>query len=69
LALRAGGGREGREEKRGGRGEEEGKGRKKEREEERKGEKEWCVKKCPYCDFNSHEQRTENDTAYIQVGV
>jgi oxygen-independent coproporphyrinogen-3 oxidase len=27
----------------------------------------WCVKKCPYCDFNSHEQRTENDTAYIQA--
>jgi oxygen-independent coproporphyrinogen-3 oxidase len=19
----------------------------------------WCVKKCPYCDFNSHESRTE----------
>jgi coproporphyrinogen III oxidase-like Fe-S oxidoreductase len=18
----------------------------------------WCVKKCPYCDFNSHERRT-----------
>ena len=17
----------------------------------------WCVRKCPYCDFNSHEQR------------
>ncbi|MCX7156041.1 MAG: radical SAM family heme chaperone HemW [Rhodocyclales bacterium] len=21
----------------------------------------WCVKKCPYCDFNSHESRTEVD--------
>nr|MCH9769438.1 radical SAM family heme chaperone HemW [Gammaproteobacteria bacterium] len=20
----------------------------------------WCVKKCPYCDFNSHPQRSEN---------
>ena len=19
----------------------------------------WCVKKCPYCDFNSHESRIE----------
>ncbi len=19
----------------------------------------WCVKKCPYCDFNSHENRAE----------
>ena len=19
----------------------------------------WCVKKCPYCDFNSHESRTD----------
>jgi oxygen-independent coproporphyrinogen-3 oxidase len=19
----------------------------------------WCVRKCPYCDFNSHEQRGE----------
>jgi len=23
----------------------------------------WCVKKCPYCDFNSHEARAENDEA------
>ncbi|HVS25799.1 MAG TPA: hypothetical protein VHE58_00555, partial [Burkholderiales bacterium] len=24
----------------------------------------WCVKKCPYCDFNSHEIRAEpGDTA------
>lgn len=21
----------------------------------------WCVKKCPYCDFNSHESRHKND--------
>ncbi|MCF8149499.1 MAG: radical SAM family heme chaperone HemW [Sulfuritalea sp.] len=21
----------------------------------------WCVKKCPYCDFNSHESRNERD--------
>ena len=21
----------------------------------------WCLKKCPYCDFNSHEARKEND--------
>ncbi len=27
----------------------------------------WCVKKCPYCDFNSHEQQIENDVAYIQA--
>ena len=26
----------------------------------------WCVKKCPYCDFNSHQQRGElPETAYI----
>jgi oxygen-independent coproporphyrinogen-3 oxidase len=23
----------------------------------------WCVKKCPYCDFNSHEQRGDTDEA------
>lgn len=23
----------------------------------------WCVKKCPYCDFNSHEAKTEVDEA------
>jgi oxygen-independent coproporphyrinogen-3 oxidase len=23
----------------------------------------WCVKKCPYCDFNSHESRGETDEA------
>ena len=21
----------------------------------------WCLKKCPYCDFNSHESRKDND--------
>lgn len=26
----------------------------------------WCVKKCPYCDFNSHEAKAEVDeTAYL----
>lgn len=26
----------------------------------------WCVKKCPYCDFNSHEIRSEvNEEAYV----
>ena len=26
----------------------------------------WCVKKCPYCDFNSHESRNEiNDDVYL----
>jgi oxygen-independent coproporphyrinogen-3 oxidase len=25
------------------------------------------VKKCPYCDFNSHEQQAENDIAYMQA--
>jgi len=23
----------------------------------------WCVKKCPYCDFNSHEQKSDFDEA------
>jgi len=27
----------------------------------------WCVKKCPYCDFNSHEQKNENDIIYIKA--
>jgi len=28
----------------------------------------WCVKKCPYCDFNSHEAKTElNEPAYIEA--
>jgi oxygen-independent coproporphyrinogen-3 oxidase len=27
----------------------------------------WCVKKCPYCDFNSHEQKADFDeTRYIE---
>ena len=28
----------------------------------------WCVRKCPYCDFNSHERRGEiPETAYIDA--
>jgi len=28
----------------------------------------WCVKKCPYCDFNSHEIKQEiNETNYLQA--
>jgi len=28
----------------------------------------WCVRKCPYCDFNSHEPRNElNENAYVQA--
>lgn len=31
----------------------------------------WCVKKCPYCDFNSHESRSKNgeipETAYVDA--
>jgi oxygen-independent coproporphyrinogen-3 oxidase len=28
----------------------------------------WCVRKCPYCDFNSHEARTRLDEAgYVQT--
>lgn len=28
----------------------------------------WCVKKCPYCDFNSHESRTEiPEKRYVQA--
>ena len=28
----------------------------------------WCVRKCPYCDFNSHEARTEvPETAYVDA--
>jgi oxygen-independent coproporphyrinogen-3 oxidase len=28
----------------------------------------WCVKKCPYCDFNSHEQRGANEhRAYVDA--
>ena len=28
----------------------------------------WCMKKCPYCDFNSHEQRGDiPEAAYIDA--
>jgi oxygen-independent coproporphyrinogen-3 oxidase len=30
----------------------------------------WCLKKCPYCDFNSHELRTEDsfsEDAYVDA--
>lgn len=28
----------------------------------------WCVKKCPYCDFNSHEKnQTFNENRYVQA--
>lgn len=27
----------------------------------------WCIKKCPYCDFNSHQQQTNNDLVYVQA--
>ena len=28
----------------------------------------WCVKKCPYCDFNSHEFSSDNDEgAYVEA--
>ena len=28
----------------------------------------WCVKKCPYCDFNSHEARGEiPEDAYVDA--
>ena len=25
----------------------------------------WCLKKCPYCDFNSHAAKGELETAYL----
>ena len=25
----------------------------------------WCVRKCPYCDFNSHETSTIPERAYV----
>ncbi len=25
----------------------------------------WCVRKCPYCDFNSHEEKTIPEQAYV----
>lgn len=27
----------------------------------------WCERKCPYCDFNSHEARTIPETEYVQA--
>ena len=28
----------------------------------------WCIKKCPYCDFNSHEKRDDyNEQAYVDA--
>jgi hypothetical protein len=27
----------------------------------------WCVKKCPYCDFNSHAAQTLPEAAYIDA--
>jgi len=26
----------------------------------------WCVRKCPYCDFNSHETTSLPEEAYVQ---
>ena len=26
----------------------------------------WCIRKCPYCDFNSHEWRGEGDASSVQ---
>jgi len=26
----------------------------------------WCIKKCPYCDFNSHEWRGPQDARSVQ---
>lgn len=27
----------------------------------------WCVRKCPYCDFNSHESKSIPEQAYVKV--
>ena len=27
----------------------------------------WCVRKCPYCDFNSHERGEIPEAAYLQA--
>jgi hypothetical protein len=27
----------------------------------------WCVQKCPYCDFNSHVSRADDQQAYAQA--
>lgn len=29
----------------------------------------WCIQKCPYCDFNSHTQRAEDENAYIEAMI
>ena len=29
----------------------------------------WCVRKCPYCDFNSHEAKVERDFGYAMARV
>ena len=27
----------------------------------------WCLKKCPYCDFNSHESKAVPEAAYLDA--
>jgi oxygen-independent coproporphyrinogen-3 oxidase len=27
----------------------------------------WCVQKCPYCDFNSHQKRDADESEYVQA--
>ncbi len=27
----------------------------------------WCVRKCPYCDFNSHERQGESEADYVEA--
>jgi oxygen-independent coproporphyrinogen-3 oxidase len=27
----------------------------------------WCVQKCPYCDFNSHQKRDADEAVYVQA--
>lgn len=27
----------------------------------------WCVRKCPYCDFNSHERQGDSETQYVEA--
>lgn len=27
----------------------------------------WCIEKCPYCDFNSHKQKGNDEAAYIDA--
>ena len=27
----------------------------------------WCVRKCPYCDFNSHQDKAMDEQAYVQA--